>query len=557
MLASLLQHTLDLVFVFGADGKLSWYSPSVEQALGEGIEAMGPDPLWSIVHGDDLEEVQSLYQACAGSPGASQRAGFRILGSDGMAIFVDGIFQNLLDQPQVQGVVLTARDVTLDKLSDPLTALPNRAMFLTRMSREMGVSEAELGRPFAVLVLGLDRFKVINDGMGHAAGDQLLASFARLLESCLAPGDSAARLDGDQFALLLCGVGDEEGARRLLRRLEQLLKTPFRVGDTDVFTTASAGIALSQKGYDSSLDLLRAAETAMHNAKAGGGSRAEAFSTVMHLNALKELSLDSDIRKAVERDELRVYYQPIIALGSEALFGFEALVRWQHPEKGFISPADFIPVAEQTGLIALVDQWVLRRACTEVGDWHERYPEIGPLTLCVNVSSKQFADTALIDSTIATLEATGFKSECLKLEITESAMMDAPMTAARILTTLRGLGIRLALDDFGTGYSSLSHLHNFPFDTLKIDRSFVSRMGGERGNPEIIKTIIGLADGLLMDVVAEGIETDEQRLALRELGCGYGQGYFFDRPLTPEDAEKLLARGAAGPAAAAVGPAAP
>jgi len=430
--------------------------------------------------------------------------------------------------------------VTLDKLVDPLTALPNRALLLDRLTRELESVERDERHSFAVLVLGLDRFKVLNDGMGHAAGDRLLASFARLLESCLGPGDSAARLGGDQFTMFLSGVEDEEGARLRLSRMEQLLQTPFRIDDKDVFTTVSAGIVLSRKGYATALDLLRAAETAMHTAKAGGRARAETFSTVMHLNALKELSLDTDIRRAVERDELRVYYQPIMALGTEALFGFEALVRWQHPEKGFISPGDFIPVAEQTGIISLVDRWVLREACSEVKGWHERFPEVGPLTLCVNVSSKQFSDVGLVDEVMGTLKETGFQAEWLKLEVTESAIMESPATAASILSKLRELGIRLALDDFGTGYSSLSHLHRFPFDTLKIDRSFVSRTGDELDNPAIIKTIIGLADGLLMDVVAEGIETDEQRLALREFGCGYGQGYFFARPLAADKAELLL-----------------
>ncbi len=541
MLSSMLQNAIDLVFVLSVEGELKWHSPSVERALGRDAETLAETTLWSLVHDDDLEAVKTVYQSCVESAGSAPRLEFRMCGSDGELWLADGIFQNLNENPQVGGMVLTARHVIRSNLVDTLTGLPNRASFLDCLSLQLRRAEEDPECRFAVLVLGLDRFKVINDGMGHAAGDLLLASFARLLESCLGPGDSAARLDGDQFMLLLTSIDDEEGALRLMRRLEQLLKTPFRIADKDVFTSVSAGIALSRKGYDSAEDLLRAAETAMHSAKAGGRARAETFSTVMHLKALKELSLDTDIRKAVERDELRVYYQPIIALGSGSLFGFEALVRWQHPEKGFISPADFIPIAEQTGLIALVDQWVLRRACTEVGQWQQRFSEVGPLTLCVNVSSKHFSDTGLVDQVVSTLEETSFAASSLKLEVTESAVMDAPTTAATILTRLRELGIRLALDDFGTGYSSLSHLHSFPFDTLKIDQSFVNRMGGEEGSPEIIKTIIGLADGLLMDVVAEGIETDEQRLALRELGCGYGQGYFFDRPLQPEHAEALIA----------------
>jgi diguanylate cyclase (GGDEF)-like protein/PAS domain S-box-containing protein len=427
-----------------------------------------------------------------------------------------------------------------DAFHDALTGLANRALFTDHLKLAIARAQRQADRQFAVLFLDLDRFKVINDSLGHMVGDQLLVGIARRLESCLRPGDTVARLGGDEFTILLEDLHSEAEVVEVAERLKQTLAMPFNLGGHQVFTTASIGITLSSIGYSRPEDCLRDADTAMYRAKQHGKARHELFDASMHARAMKLLQVESDLRRAVEHHELVVYYQPIMSLETGRIRGFEALVRWQHPQQGLISPVDFIPVAEETGLIVPLGQWVLGEACRQARVWQELFPSDPPLTISVNISAKQFAQPDLVGQVEHVLRETGLAPGSLHLELTESVVMENIETATDLLHRLRALGVALSIDDFGTGYSSLNYLHNFPLDTLKIDRSFVSQMAGNNENTEIVQTIVTLARSLGMNVVAEGIETKMQLASLRALECEGGQGYLFAKPMPTEAAEAFL-----------------
>ena len=427
-----------------------------------------------------------------------------------------------------------------DAFHDALTGLPNRALFIDHLKLSVERTKRRRDRLFAVLFLDFDRFKIINDSLGHMVGDQLLVGIARRLEACLRPGDTVARLGGDEFTVLLEDLNDTNEAIEVAERLQQTLSLPFNLKGSEVFTTASIGIALSTIGYEQAEEVLRDADTAMYRAKLNGKARHEVFDKAMHASAMTLLQLETDLRRAVERKEFVLHYQPIVALETGIIRGFEALVRWQHPERGFISPSDFIPIAEETGLIIPIGQWVLEEACRQVRKWQEQFSQHPPLQISVNLSGKQFTQLNLIDQIRRVLRETGIEPRSLKLEITESMMMENIDTAINMLEQLRQLGIELSMDDFGTGYSSLSYLHRFPISTLKIDRSFVSLMTSNNENSEIVRTIVMLARNLDMNIVAEGVETEDQIALLRLLECEYGQGYFFSKPVAAEGAARLL-----------------
>ncbi|HYN85115.1 MAG TPA: bifunctional diguanylate cyclase/phosphodiesterase [Pyrinomonadaceae bacterium] len=429
---------------------------------------------------------------------------------------------------------------------DSLTGLPNRALLSSHLRLALGRVRRSDEHFFAVLFLDLDRFKNINDSLGHGAGDQLLIAIARRIEGVLRPMDTVARLGGDEYAVLLDSLSEEADATGFAERLQAELMKPFSLGGHEVYITASIGIALSTNGYDDPENLLRDADTAMYRAKEKGKARCELFDKLMHARAVALLQLENDLRRAIERQEFQVYYQPIVALETEKIVGFEALVRWQHPTRGFVPPDEFIPIAEETGLVAEIDQWVLREACRKVGEWHRLSPVNRPLTLSANLSSRELTHSDLVGRIKETLAETSFDPRCLKLEITESAVMDNAEAAAAVLARLRELGVRLSIDDFGTGYSSLSYLHRFPVTTLKIDRSFIGRMSEDTEKFEIVRTIMTLASNLGMDVVAEGVETHRQLAQLKLLKCEFGQGYLFSKPVDAEAAAALLARQVAG-----------
>src|SRR5215813_4477425 len=424
---------------------------------------------------------------------------------------------------------------------DSLTGLPNRAMFTELLKAEIESSNRRDPRMFAVLFLDLDRFKNINDSLGHTHGDLLLVAFAERLERTLRPVDTLARFGGDEFAILITGMVDATDAVRVAQRIQDELSEPFVLDKNSAFATASIGIALSSSGYDRADDILRDADIAMYRAKENGKARYEVFDHGMHARAVSRLQLESDLRQAIEQKEFCVYYQPIVSLQTGRLAGFEALVRWNHPRRGLVSPADFIPVAEETGLIVPIGESVLNEACARVRQWQIDSPSHRSLSLSVNLSARQVAQPDLLNRIKEALETSKLNSHCLKLEITESVVMENAEAAAQMFKQLRSLGVQLSIDDFGTGYSSLSYLHRFPLNYLKIDRSFVTRMTTDNDNA-IVRTISTLARNLGMEVIAEGIETEEQFQQLKMLGCEYGQGYLFSRPVGSEGVDHLLAQ---------------
>jgi diguanylate cyclase (GGDEF)-like protein/PAS domain S-box-containing protein len=430
---------------------------------------------------------------------------------------------------------------------DTLTGLPNRALFMDRLSQTLRRGRRKAETPFSAIVLDVDRFKDVNDSLGHANGDQLLVAIARRLENCVRPGDTVARLGGDEFAILLEDMQDEGDAVTVARRIQNQISLPFVLEGQEVFSSVSMGLAPGT-GYEKPEDLLRDADTAMYRAKERGRACYEVFDQGMHARAVARLQLETDLRRALERKEFRVFYQPIISLRSDQLVGFEALVRWQHPHRGLMAPGDFLPLAEETGLILPIDLWVLREACRQTGHWQMKYERTTPLRVNVNLSSKQFLRSSLFGEIKDILAESAFDPANLTLEITESVLMEDSAPVRALLERIRGLGIKLYLDDFGTGYSSLGYLHRFPIDSLKIHHSFVGAMGRDEQG-ELVRTITTLAENMSLGVVAEGVETLEQLKSLRELNCDRVQGYLFSRPVAGPAAELLVARGPAWQAA--------
>ncbi|PYQ54033.1 MAG: diguanylate cyclase [Acidobacteria bacterium] len=412
---------------------------------------------------------------------------------------------------------------------DSLTGLPNRALFLDRVAHALNTTKRAGRKPFAVLLLDIDHFKNVNDSLGHAAGDQLLIAIGERLGHCVRAADTVARFGGDEFTILIESIDGPTDVTRTTIRIHDEIATPFTIEGQEIFTSASIGVTISTADYEQPEQIIRDADTAMYRAKAQGRGRSEIFDAKMRAEAVARLQLETDLRRGIERNELRLVYQPIVNLDSRAIVGFEALVRWQHPKRGFVSPAAFIPIAEETGLIVPVGEFVLMEACRQAAKWKKG------LRVSVNISSRQLSLGDLVDTVQKALDNAKLDPAALHLEITESAIMQNPETAYALIEKIRAIGCNFAVDDFGTGYSSLSYIHRFAIDQLKIDSSFVQ--SAERKSAEIIRSIIDLGRSLGIEVVAEGIETAEQATHLRELHCGYGQGYLFSKPV---DAEKAL-----------------
>ena len=549
---SVFDHAAGMALV-SAEGRWLKVNRSLCEMLGYEADELLATEFGSATHPDDLGAMVSEMNRLLEGRTASFQREQRFLHKRGHALWALLSVSLVRSQDGAAEVIFQIQDITdrkraeerlmYDAFHDALTGLPNRALFIDHLKLSVERAKRTRDRLFAVLFLDLDRFKIVNDSLGHMVGDQLLIGIARRLETCLRPGDTVARLGGDEFTVLLEDLNAAGESIEIAERLQKELSLPFNLNGNEVFTTVSIGIALSTTGYERAEEVLRDADTAMYRAKTLGKARHEVFDKAMHARALNLLQVETDLRRAVEREEFVLHYQPIISIETGEIRSFEALVRWQHPERGFVSPIDFIPVAEETGIISEIGKWVLEEACRQVRVWQREFPNYPPLQMSVNLSGKQFMRADLIDQVRDAIKVAGIDPRSLKLEITESIMMENMEGAASTLAQLRALGIELSIDDFGTGYSSLSYLHRFPINTLKIDRSFVGRMDGHNENAEIVRTIIMLARNLGMDVVAEGVETEGQFGRLRELGCGYGQGFLFSKPVDAGAAEKLLSTG--------------
>jgi diguanylate cyclase (GGDEF)-like protein len=458
-----------------------------------------------------------------------------------------GLLSAALDGETISGMIVDITDLdrareqlVYETCHDKLTGLPNRALFVDRLEQTIRHSRRRKDALFAVALLDLDRFRAVNVGLGHRAGDRLIIEMAKRLEGCLRSGDTVARIGGDEFVILLQDIEDVSDTIRVVERIEESLAVPVNLNGQQVCMSASMGIVLSAPDHSQAEDMLRDADIALHRAQSSGTACHEVFDRAMHERAVARLQLENDLRLAVEREEFRVHYQPIVSLVTGRIMGLEALVRWQHPKQGLVPPMEFIPLAEETGLIVPMGFWVLRKACGQIRDGLSKFSTDPPLLLSVNLSAKQFSQADLVDQIQRILRESGVEAGSVMLEITESVVMEHAESAAAALTQLKTLGVQLSIDDFGTGYSSLSCLHSYPIDTLKIDRSFVGKMGMDTKNMEIVRTIVALAKNLGMHVTAEGIETAEQLAQLRALQCACGQGYLFSKPLEADAIKQLL-----------------
>jgi diguanylate cyclase (GGDEF)-like protein/PAS domain S-box-containing protein len=531
-----------------------YFSPRWKSMLGyeEGDIGNKPEEWFERIHPEDLDRVRRAVADHLEGQSPNYQTEHRMMHRNGNFRWILSRGLAIRDEAGVNARMAGSQtDITGGKVSDPLTGLPNRLLFLERLEWAIKKSKRDKDYLFAVFFLDLDRFKLINDSLGHGIGDQFLVCIAHKLESCLRSTDAVARyekedvlarLGGDEFTILLDGIRHIRDATRVAERLQEQLSLPLTVGGHEVFTSASIGIAVSATGYEHAEEILRDADTAMYRAKMLGKSRFELFDPAMREHAVARMALETDLRKALERNEFLLYYQPIVSLDNGALIGFEALARWQHPERGLVPPGEFISVAEETGMILAIGNWVLTEACCQIKAWQSEFPQNPPLMISVNLSGKQFTQLDFIKGVSQTLRESGLDGHCLKLEITESLLMENVEVITAMLMQIKALGVRLGIDDFGTGYSSLSYLHRFPFDTLKVDRSFVSLVGPEGQNSEIVKTIVTLAHNLNFEVIAEGVETAEQVFQLRAFGCELGQGYFFSRPVSAARASALLAQ---------------
>jgi diguanylate cyclase (GGDEF)-like protein/PAS domain S-box-containing protein len=549
---SLVQYSSDIITILAADGTVRYVSPAVERVTGFKPEEQVGTNAFGSVHPDDREQALNTFSEVLKRPGLHPPLEFRVPHKDGSWRYLEHVVTNLLDDPAVRGVVVNSWDVTerkalVEQLSyqafhDPLTGLPNRALFMDRL--ELALTRANRrGSIVAVLFTDLDNFKVINDSLGHKAGDQLLVAVAERLKACLRPEDTAARLGGDEFTILVEDIASVGEVVQIAERIAEILRPPFALGEQEVFATVSTGIALYSSAQEQAADLLRHADLAMYRAKRRGRARYEVFEPSMDAKVVERLMLETGLRRALVRRQFRIYYQPIVALENDKIAGVEALVRWQHPQRGLLLPEEFLSVAEETGLIVQIGQWVLREAGKQARIWQERYPGTPPLTISVNLSPRQFFHPNLVAEVLGESE---IEPASLQLEITEGAMMpNGTSSTDRTLRNLKRMGVQLAIDDFGLGYSSLSYLKRFPVDFLKIDRSFIAGLrlkpSGASKDTEIVKAMIELTHALGLKVIAEGVETSEQLRRLRNMKCDFAQGNLFSEPLPSEALAAILA----------------
>ena len=553
---ALVQNASDLIAILESDGTVRYESPSHRRVLGHAPEQLLGKSFLDLVHPEDRARVGDALRGLIDQPDEIVSLEYRRRHKDGDWRFLESTVSNLLGHPAVAGMVLNSHDITdrkqaeerllHDALHDELTGLPNRTLFMDRLTHAMERSRREPGTWTAVLFLDIDRFKIVNDSLGHLVGDELLIQIADTLSSALRPSDTIARIGGDEFAILLEGTKSLLDAEHVAQRIHERLTAPINLHGHEVFLTASIGIAVQTPEYEKPEELLRDADTAMYRAKGQGPAGHVVFDRGMHQHILARLQLETDLRRALERGQLQVWYQPFMDLRTGEVMGFEALLRWQHPRQGVLSPDEFLTIAEETGLIVPIGRFVLEEACRQIRALQSRHPRHRRLKLSVNLSNKQFFQADLFDQVREALAASGLDPQCLGLEITEGVILQHAESASTRFARLKSLGIQLYMDDFGKGYSSLNYLHRFPMDLLKIDRSFVSRLEENRANLAILEAIVTLAHQLGMEVVAEGLQTAGQVKKLRALGCEYGQGHLFSRPLPGDEIEALLAGFSAG-----------
>ena len=556
---ALVQHSTDVIAIVDVDGVIRFLSPSVTRIFGYVPEDLLGRKVTDFLHHESARDAVSLLVSAAANPGATAPAEWKMRHRDGRLLSVETVGTNLLAEPTVGGIVLNTRDISerkaLEKqlthqaFHDPLTGLANRVLFLDRVSHALSLVRRH-DQMLAVLFVDLDGFKTINDSLGHAAGDRLLAVVAQRLQTCVRTSDTVARLGGDEFALLIEDATDDHAASEVADRIAASVRHPILIEGKEVFMTASIGIATA-KDEGSASDLLRNADMAMYVAKSHGKARWERFEPGMHTKALERLDLEAELRHALDGgDQFALLYQPIVQLQTGEVKGIEALVRWNHPQRGTLTPAQFIPLAEETGLIVSLGRWVLREACRQAQVWQATRTGGAPLTLTVNVSGYQLQYDGVVADVRAALADSGLDPRNLVLEITESVLMQQNETILERLRALKAVGVRLAIDDFGTGYSSLGYLQRFPIDILKIDKAFVDDIGAAGAEPALVRAIIALGDTLQLQTIAEGIELRQQWHGLRELGCEMGQGFLFARPVGVVQIDALLAgKGVRAPAA--------
>ncbi|MBA3498615.1 MAG: EAL domain-containing protein, partial [Gemmatimonadales bacterium] len=541
---SLVQHSSDVILTTRADGTIRFVSPSAARVFGYDPAAMLRQTVPELLHPEDRERAAAFFRDAARGPGITGPVEWRFRQTDGSWLHAEILATNLLRDATVKGIVLNTRDVSdrrrLEEqlihqaFHDPLTGLANRALFRDRVSHALAVAQRR-GHQITVLFLDLDDFKTVNDSLGHGEGDRLLIAAAERFLACARSADTVARLGGDEFAILIEGADGREG---LPDRLAAAMSHPFSLSGNQVRVTASIGVA-SASGNDTADDLLRNADVAMYAAKRRGKGRAATYEQRMYADLRERLDLEAALRTAVESHELTLHYQPIVHLQSGAIYGVEALLRWEHPQFGRLLPQHFVPLAEETGLIVPLGAWVLGEACRQVQAWRLAYPQL-QLAVSINISGHQLQSAGLADALRQTLTSSGVEPSAVVLEITESVLMQQTDSALERLQELKALGVRLAIDDFGTGYSSLSYLQRFPIDILKIAKPFVEDVGQGADRSALARAIIGLGDTLRLQTIAEGIELAEQRAALVELGCSLGQGHHFWPALSAAALEELL-----------------
>ena len=530
-----------------------YYSDRWKAILGYGPDELSEDEEeWlTRIHVDDLDALRrDLESHWSGASAGTMEAEFRMLHRLGSYRWVrcsGAVVRD--DEGKPVRMAGSMADITEAKVHDELTGLPNRLLFQERLEQALCDYRRDPSTGFAVLFLDLDRFKMINDSFGHAAGDQLLIAVGQRLSGCVRsvnsvaranPRDLVARLSGDEFAIVLTGLVNAAEARTVAGRITKQFEDPFEMTGRTTSCTVSIGIAVCNASYRTIAEIIRDADTAMYSAKALGRSRCEFFNDGMRARVLERMALETDLRRALEQGEVQAYYQAKVRLSDEKICGFEALARWKHPIHGLVPPAKFIPIAEDMGLIHRLGMSILRQACSQIRRWQIEYPSIPLLAISVNLSPLQFREEDLVEQIEQVVRETGIPPSTLQLEVTESVLMDDDARALKVLKRLKDGGFGLKIDDFGTGYSSLSRLTNLPFDTLKIVRSFVLQLSGGEVNLEFVESILAMARALGMDVVAEGVEESAQADALKKLGCEFAQGYFYGKPVTSEDAQRLI-----------------